>query len=76
VNLGTPCTRETCAYDVVPVALGAGVAVAVVLLSSFGVFFLAEGLHVEWPGGDAAVLYLVAVFAAVSQLQSHRLARA
>ena len=47
-----------------------------VLLSSFGVFFLAEGLHVEWPGGDAAVLYLVAVLAAVSQLQIHRLARA
>jgi uncharacterized membrane protein len=47
-----------------------------VLLSSFGVFFLSEGLHVEWPGGDAAVLYLVAAFAAVSQLQSHRLARA
>jgi uncharacterized membrane protein len=47
-----------------------------VLLSAFGVFFLAEGLHVEWPGGDAAVLYLVATLAAVSQLQSHRLARA
>ena len=47
-----------------------------VLLSSFGVFFLAEGLHVEWPGGDAAVLYLVATLAAVSQLQIHRLARA
>jgi uncharacterized membrane protein len=47
-----------------------------VLLSSFGVFFLAEGLHVEWPGSDAAVLYIVAALAAVSQLQIHRLARA
>jgi uncharacterized membrane protein len=47
-----------------------------VLLSAFGVFFLAEGLHVDWPGGDAAVLYLVATFALVSQLQSHHLARA
>jgi uncharacterized membrane protein len=47
-----------------------------VLLSAFGVFFVAEGLHVEWPGGDAAVLYLVATLAAVSQIQSHRLARA
>jgi uncharacterized membrane protein len=47
-----------------------------VLLSSFGVFFLAEGLHVSWPGGDAAILYVVAILAAVSQLQSHRLARA
>jgi Ca2+/H+ antiporter, TMEM165/GDT1 family len=47
-----------------------------VLLSAFGVFFLAEGLHVDWPGGDAAILYLVATLAAVSQLQSHALARA
>jgi uncharacterized membrane protein len=46
------------------------------LLSSFGVFFLAEGLHVEWPGGDAAVLYVLAVLALASQLQAHRLARA
>jgi uncharacterized membrane protein len=47
-----------------------------VLLSSFGVFFLAEGLHVAWPGGDAAVLYLVAILGALSQAQSHLLARA
>jgi uncharacterized membrane protein len=47
-----------------------------VLLSSFGVFFLAEGLGVAWPGGDAALLYLVAALGAVSQVQSHRLARA
>jgi uncharacterized membrane protein len=47
-----------------------------VLLSAFGVFFLAEGLDVEWPGGDAAILYLVAALAAVSQAQSHVLARA
>ncbi|HEY4097616.1 MAG TPA: hypothetical protein VGM33_18980 [Baekduia sp.] len=47
-----------------------------VLLTSFGIFFAGEGLHVDWPGGDAAVLYLVAVLAAVSQAQSHRLARA
>jgi uncharacterized membrane protein len=46
-----------------------------VMLSSFGVFFAAEGLGVEWPGGDAAILYLVAAFAAVSQLQAHWLAR-
>jgi uncharacterized membrane protein len=47
-----------------------------VLLSAFGTFFLAEGLHVAWPGGDAAVLYLVAALAALSQAQVHRLARA
>jgi Ca2+/H+ antiporter, TMEM165/GDT1 family len=46
-----------------------------VLLSAFGVFFVAEGLGVEWPGGDAAVVYAVAVLAAASQLQAHRLAR-
>jgi uncharacterized membrane protein len=46
-----------------------------VLLSSFGVFFAAEGLGVHWPGGDAALLYLVGVLALVSQVQSHRLAR-
>ncbi len=45
-----------------------------VLLSSFGVFFLAEGLGVSWPWGDAAVLYLVAALATLSQAQSHRLA--
>src|SRR4051794_17097941 len=46
-----------------------------VLLSSFGVFFAAEGLGVDWPGGDAAILYIAAVFAVTSQLQSHALAR-
>jgi uncharacterized membrane protein len=46
-----------------------------VLLGAFGVFFLAEGLRVEWPGGDAAILYLVAALAGLSQLQSHILAR-
>jgi uncharacterized membrane protein len=46
-----------------------------VLLSAFGVFFVAEGLGARWPGGDAALLYLIAVLAGVSQAQSHRLAR-
>lgn len=46
-----------------------------VMLSSFGVFFVAEGLGVEWPGGDAAILYLIATLATVSQVQSHWLAR-
>ena len=46
-----------------------------VLLSAFGLFFAAEGLGVDWPGGDAAILYLGLALAASSQLQAHRLAR-
>jgi uncharacterized membrane protein len=46
-----------------------------VLLSAFGVFFAAEGLGVSWPGSDAAILYVAAALAAISQLQSHWLAR-
>jgi uncharacterized membrane protein len=45
-----------------------------VMLSSFGVFFLAEGLGVHWPGGDAALLYVAAALLAVSQLQVARVA--
>ncbi len=47
-----------------------------VLLTSFGVFFAAEGLGVDWPWGDAALLYLVVALGALSQVQSHWLARA
>ena len=46
-----------------------------VLLSAFGIVFAAEGLGVRWPGSDAAVLYVAATLGAVSQLQSHVLAR-
>lgn len=45
-----------------------------VMLTSFGVFFLAEGLKVEWPGGDAALLYLAASLLLVSQIHIRRLA--
>jgi Ca2+/H+ antiporter, TMEM165/GDT1 family len=45
-----------------------------VMLSSFGVFFLAEGLDVEWPGGDAALLYVALALLLVSQLHVRRLA--
>ena len=40
-----------------------------VMLSTFGVFFAAEGLGVDWPLGDAALLYLAAGFFLISQLQ-------
>lgn len=39
-----------------------------VLLSSFGVFFAGEGLGVDWPGGDAAVLYIAAALVTASAL--------
>jgi uncharacterized membrane protein len=45
-----------------------------VMLSTFGVFFLAEGLGVHWPGGDAALLYVAVALVAVSQAQIARVA--
>jgi uncharacterized membrane protein len=47
-----------------------------VMLSTFGVFFLAEGLGVHWPGGDAALLYVALALVAVSQVQIARVAAA
>ena len=46
-----------------------------VLLSSFGVFFAAEGLGAAWPGDDLALVYLALVLGTVSQVQAHLLAR-
>ena len=42
-------------------------------LSTFGVFFAAEGLGADWPGGDLALLYVVAVLVLVSRVQIARL---
>jgi Ca2+/H+ antiporter, TMEM165/GDT1 family len=40
-----------------------------VMLSAFGLFFVGEGLDVTWPGGDAAILGLIALLALVSEQQ-------
>jgi uncharacterized membrane protein len=46
-----------------------------VVLTAFGVFFTAEGLGVEWPGSDAALLYVAAALVLVSQVRIAVLAR-
>jgi Ca2+/H+ antiporter, TMEM165/GDT1 family len=51
-----------------------------IMLSTFGLFWTGESLGVEWPGADAAIIGLAAVFLAVSgalvALMRPRLARA
>jgi uncharacterized membrane protein len=46
-----------------------------VVLTAFGVFFTAEGLGVEWPGEDAALLYVTAVLVLITQVRIVTLAR-
>jgi uncharacterized membrane protein len=50
--------------------LGVGVA-----LTAFGTFFTAEGLGVEWPLGDVALLYVAGLFALTAWVATRRLAR-
>ncbi|MEA2132205.1 MAG: hypothetical protein QOC68_114 [Solirubrobacteraceae bacterium] len=46
-----------------------------IVLSSFGIFFLGEGLDVEWPLADGALLYIAATLLVVSQAQIAALGR-
>jgi Ca2+/H+ antiporter, TMEM165/GDT1 family len=46
-----------------------------IVLSSFGVFFLGEGLDVEWPLTDAALLYIAGTLLVVSQVHVATLVR-
>jgi Ca2+/H+ antiporter, TMEM165/GDT1 family len=46
-----------------------------VLLTSFGTFFAGEGLHVSWPGDDAAIIYIALALGAASLAQSRVLGR-
>ena len=39
-----------------------------VLLVSYGTFFAGEGVKIRWPGGDATLVVLVALYAVVSWL--------
>ena len=46
-----------------------------VVLTTFGVVFVAEGTGAEWPGGDLALLYVAAALAAASLALVARLIR-
>jgi len=45
------------------------------LLSSFGTFWVVEGLGSEWPGSELAVLYIAAAYSAVVLVSVRLLAR-
>ena len=46
-----------------------------VMLVSFGTFWSGEGVHISWPGSDAAILALVAFYAATAWVSIQLLTR-
>jgi uncharacterized membrane protein len=46
-----------------------------VLLSSFGTFWVVEGLGIEWPGSELAVLYVAVTYSAAAFLIVRLLSR-
>ena len=46
-----------------------------VMLSAFGVFWTGEGLGVDWPGQDLALVVFAGVFLAVGLATAYRLRR-
>ena len=46
-----------------------------VMLSAFGVFWTGEGLGIDWPGQDLALLVLAAVFLATGLVMANLLRR-
>lgn len=46
-----------------------------VMLSAFGVFWTGEGLGIDWPGGDLALLGLAAAFLGTALVTARRVAR-
>jgi len=68
--LGAALRRPLARLPETELKLGVGI-----VLSSFGCVFLAEGLAVQWPLGDLALLYVAAALGAVAALHTLRLAR-